>query len=149
MTDKTKITIEVRDLVTIALVIATEPAIAEIRQQLAWLAAALRPSPSNHMMAYSTPSVTLSTGNTPTDKAALALPLPHRSREIRAIHRRRCRGVHHRLEVGLDWTDAHRLGLVGSVPPRAGNCHHGLAFGEGGPACKCLHPMAFCARFCQ
>jgi len=66
MTDKTKLTIEVRDSVTIALVMATEPAIAEIGQQLAWLAAALCSSPFDNRMAYSTPSVTLSTGNTPT-----------------------------------------------------------------------------------
>jgi hypothetical protein len=80
MTDKTKLTIEVRDSVTIALVIATEPAIAEIGQQLAWLVAALRSSPSDHRMAYSTPSVTLSTGNKPTFAFTFQLqeiPLTH------------------------------------------------------------------------
>ncbi|KAG9230363.1 hypothetical protein BJ875DRAFT_158352 [Amylocarpus encephaloides] len=60
MTDKTRITLEINDSTVSAIVKGTDPAIAEIGQQLAWLGAALRPSPSDKM-AYSTPRLVLST----------------------------------------------------------------------------------------
>ena len=59
MMDKTRIALEVNDSTIVAVVKGTEPAIAEIGQQLAWLGAALRSSPSEQMT-YSTPRVTLS-----------------------------------------------------------------------------------------
>lgn len=59
MMDKTRITLEINDSAVFAVIKGTEPAIAETGQQLAWLGAALRSSPSDRM-AYSTPLVALS-----------------------------------------------------------------------------------------
>jgi len=62
MTDKTRITFEVNDSIVLVAVKGTEPAIAEIGQQLAWMGAAFRSSPSNYRMAYSKPLATFSSG---------------------------------------------------------------------------------------
>lgn len=62
MTDKTKITLDLFDSILSAVVKGTEPAIVEIGQQLAWLAAALRSTPSEGGMAYSIPRATFSSG---------------------------------------------------------------------------------------
>ena len=60
--DKTHITLEINDETVSATVKGTEPAIAEIGQQLAWLGAALRSSSSENRMAYSTPKIIFSSG---------------------------------------------------------------------------------------
>ncbi|KAG0645258.1 hypothetical protein D0Z07_8889 [Hyphodiscus hymeniophilus] len=54
--DKTRVTLEINDSIVFATIKGTEPAIAEIGQQLAWLGAALRSSPSDRI-AYATPQV--------------------------------------------------------------------------------------------
>ncbi|KAE9374285.1 hypothetical protein N431DRAFT_556628 [Stipitochalara longipes BDJ] len=63
MTDGTRISMEIRDSIVVASVTGTESAISEIGQQLAWLGAALRPSPLEYEMAHSTPLLTFSPGN--------------------------------------------------------------------------------------
>jgi hypothetical protein len=55
--DKTHINFDMNDSLLSAVIKGTEPAIAEIGQQLAWLGAALRSSPSEHRMDYSTPRI--------------------------------------------------------------------------------------------
>ena len=58
--DKTHLTLEINDEMVFAIIKGTEPAIAEIGEQLAWLGAALRSSPAD-CMAYSAPRIALST----------------------------------------------------------------------------------------
>jgi hypothetical protein len=66
MTDRTCIGFEIYTSLVLATVKGTKPAIAEIGQQLAWLGAALRSSPSEDRMARSTPLIKFSSGIVPT-----------------------------------------------------------------------------------
>lgn len=79
--DKTRINLELYESSIGAVVFGTEPAIAEIGQQLAWLGAALRPAPSGDKMAYSTPKVTSTSGSVVTFK------LSFRTNDIESIPR--------------------------------------------------------------
>lgn len=62
MSDKTRLTIEISESLVIAAVKGTEPAIADIGQQLAWMAAAFRPSASDDRISYSQPLIEMSPG---------------------------------------------------------------------------------------
>lgn len=61
--DQTRINLDIRNSSIVVVVAGTEPAIAEIGQQLAWLGAALRAAPSDNKMAYSTPKISFTSGS--------------------------------------------------------------------------------------
>ncbi|KAH6677360.1 hypothetical protein B0J14DRAFT_636069 [Halenospora varia] len=60
-TENTQITLSINVAKVSAVVSGTDPSIAEIGQQLAWLGAALRESPFDFSMAYSTPEIAIRT----------------------------------------------------------------------------------------